>query len=354
MKFVDGGIWKLDIGDGTSRFGWDWWWWIFFIPGKVPEKTKQLMVLWSTKECKEIFVNDYLWRRRGVQRGKEMSKFGGIVAAWYFDGDRMIMPMVLEDSNLHLSDGMIANEKGSIFFKGGKRSSVAISDGGRRFLFNIREWTDFMSEGRRKANRYLDRFGYDVFKIYGAKFEGKITEGNKTKRVSGTAHFQKVKVNIPSMPWYWGIFHSSNGSYIEYFVPYIGIPCLRRTDKEESIFNMGGISIRGNLKFFYEPTKEYFNFSNVSVRKTVENGLPLFAIVAKEKNTTLCMKLRTYSRALWDFKQPLLAGFSTKLFYNEYPTVMEEFELRDGKKTITKEDLGSVVGNTEHTWGLLF
>ena len=354
MRPIDDDIWNVDIGNSANRVGWDWWWWLFFIPGKTPEKSEQLMILWSTKECEKIFVNDYLWRRKGLQRDGKAFKFGGMVAAWYFDGEKMIMPMILEDSDLYLDKNIITNLDRSIFFKGGKNSSVAINNGKTKFRFNIKDWTDFMSEGRRKADKYIGRFGYDVFKIYGTKFEGEIVEGSKKRKVSGTAHFQKVRMKVPSMPWYWGMFHSSNGSYIEYFVPYIGIPCFRRTDKEESFFNRGGIPIYGTLKFFYEPDKECYTFSKVSVKKTVENGLPLFTVVAKEKNRTLRMKLRAYSRALWDFKQPLLASFNTKLFYNEYPTVLEEFELRDGDKVISKEKLGSVVGNTEHTWGLLF
>jgi hypothetical protein len=41
------------------------------------------------------------------------------------------------------------------------------------------------------------------------------------------------------------------------------------------------------------------------------------------------------------------------LHYNEYPANVAKFEFSDRGRRVTLEDLAPVVGNCEHSWGLV-
>ena len=68
---------------------------------------------------------------------------------------------------------------------------------------------------------------------------------------------------------------------------------------------------------------------------------------------TLRLVLESYSRAYWRFEQKFWGIFKSILYYNEYPVILKEFEYKGLDGTITREDLGKVVGNAEHAWGFL-
>ena len=39
--------------------------------------------------------------------------------------------------------------------------------------------------------------------------------------MEGTAYFQKVTVQAPSVPWFWGMVHFDDGSYLDWFMPHL-------------------------------------------------------------------------------------------------------------------------------------
>ncbi|MBT5614581.1 MAG: hypothetical protein HOJ64_06875, partial [Euryarchaeota archaeon] len=48
-------LWRLDVLPPIPRLSWWWWWVIVFVRDKDnPGRSKQLMVLWSTKETPAI------------------------------------------------------------------------------------------------------------------------------------------------------------------------------------------------------------------------------------------------------------------------------------------------------------
>ena len=57
-----------------------------------------------------------------------------------------------------------------------------------------------MSTAREATATYLGSLGYDILRLHGTKVSGTI-DGEE---VNGTAYFQKVCVQAPSVPWYWG------------------------------------------------------------------------------------------------------------------------------------------------------
>ena len=57
-----------------------------------------------------------------------------------------------------------------------------------------------LSTAREATATYAAGLGYDILRLHGTKAVGEIDGAE----VRGTAYFQKVKVQAPSVPWYWG------------------------------------------------------------------------------------------------------------------------------------------------------
>ena len=64
---------------------------------------------------------------------------------------------------------------------------------------------------------YGGGMGYGISRLHGALCKGTV-DGIPTK---GTSYFQKVCVQAPSIPWFWGMLHFDDGSYIDWFLPHL-------------------------------------------------------------------------------------------------------------------------------------
>ena len=356
-------MWDLNTGEKLDGLTWWWWWWIFFIKDrKNPKQSKQLMILWSTKNCDHVKVRDFDWHRKKdmVQKPGKLT-FDGMTAVWYYNGRKMIEPLALVPSDFTVkwkgeSGELIPHTSDTFTYKGNPdKYRVRITHDGYDFDFVMTPWNDFMSEHRYNANHYMGKFGYNILKIYGSQLRGSITEpGEQKEKISGTAYFQKVMVNAPSVPWYWGVIHAQDGSYIDYFMPHIGPPLLRRTVKPRSIWDWGELHLNRGLQYYIKERDDRLLFKKFSVyKKFTGDNLPVFHVSARSADARIDFILRSYSRAYWRFEQPWWGRFNSILYYNEYPVAMEAFRFRDQKSKITLEDLGYVTGNAEHSWGML-
>ena len=65
------------------------------------------------------------------------------------------------------------------------------------------------------------------------------------------------------------------------------------------------------------------------------------------------MESAAYARATWVIRQPVLGPITNVLHYNEYPANVTRFEFSDHGRRVGLEDIGPVVGNCEHSWGLV-
>ena len=104
-------VWNLNLSEKLPGLTWWWWWWIFFFDNPDdPEHPRQLMILWSTKNCDRIKVMDFDWERTGtIKRDMDpMTKenrmaFNGMTAVWYFDGKKMYDPFLLKESGFQVN-----------------------------------------------------------------------------------------------------------------------------------------------------------------------------------------------------------------------------------------------------------
>ena len=98
-------IWVLKTDDMIPNLTWWWWWWIFFIKDPDnPGRTKQFMILWSTKYTDDIQVMDMKWKLKQLPTLDDdgVLKFNGMTAAWWYDGKKMYDPIVLEEMDFEV------------------------------------------------------------------------------------------------------------------------------------------------------------------------------------------------------------------------------------------------------------
>lgn len=320
----------FDIEDEPMPHGaWWWWFWLFFFNNpKDPEKPRQLMILWSIKNVKEVDCN-YLKIR--ADNSGDRSKLDGVVAAWYFDGDRMHHNFLLEQCNLYVSDNKLFSDSNpsSSFYINKTENTVKIGDD-FKFIAEA-DGSNLFTKPTYNWDIYFAYKGYSVIRTNYLRLVGEVQD----KPIQGSAYFQRVFVNGPSVPWYWGVFHFENGAVLSYFNPYLL-----------------GKSLKRDVSFF--DGKEMHNLSKMKIRKS-GGDTPTFVVSAENEDEKIDFTVDAYSHSSWIFKGRPLGIIPTKLVYNEYPAVISDLRLRNKKtgEEITSEDLGKSMGNAEHTTGLL-
>ena len=138
------------------------------------------------------------------------------------------------------------------------------------FEAQLTPWWGPPSELTYRNNEIAMGMGYDILRLQGMKSSLSI-DGEEFE---GTAYFQKVTVQAPSVPWFWGMVHFDDGSYLDWFMPHLtplstakdkkleeeGQPRLARRGRESSMIRQGGgqrslIIARSNCR---SPTKGYW------------------------------------------------------------------------------------------------
>ncbi|MCK5023567.1 MAG: hypothetical protein KAS04_05315, partial [Candidatus Aenigmarchaeota archaeon] len=202
----------FDVKNETmTRGAWWWWFWLFFFNNpKNPDKPRQLMILWSTKNVKEIKCNHLKIKLDHDITNK--TNLDGAVAAWYFDGEKMHHNFLLEQCNVLLKEhGLLSKSKISTSFTmKGKKSIVKIGKD-MEFVATAEEKYD-MTKPYHNSNTYIRNLGYSIIKVNHLDLKGKVDN----KPINGSAYFQRVFVNSPSVPWYWGIIHFESGALLTY------------------------------------------------------------------------------------------------------------------------------------------
>lgn len=91
-------LWKLYPENSLRGRTWHWWWWLFFFENPDrPDYPRQLMILWGTRNCKKVRINDFLWEPKMVSEvSGNRASFESVVASWYCDGEKTHEPFILE------------------------------------------------------------------------------------------------------------------------------------------------------------------------------------------------------------------------------------------------------------------
>jgi hypothetical protein len=351
----------IDRDHALPNRTWWWWWFIFFFRNEAnPDRTKQMVILWGTRNCRKLVVNDHVWHHDGgVVEGPDGLAFEGITAGWYYDGVTMRDPLFVDDGRMRTE---WAEGGGTLRFQDG---GTALLDATRRPYrlrvdrpevavdLSLDHWTDALSGITPTGKTYLRHLGYTMHKIRGSRVRGTVAVGGAEEEVVGTAYFQKVRINSPTSPWYWGVFQTGNASYIDYFMPHVGPPALRRSADHRSPWDWGERPLSRSFQFLDGEDGTLHRIRNVRIERRYADDLPVFRLRGREAGREVDMVMEAYARAYWKIEQPFLGLFRSVLYYNEYPVNVTRFAFRDGGKVVRLEDLGRVVGNCEHAWGMV-
>ena len=341
-----------------------WWWWLlfFFRNPRDPERWRQLVILWGTRNCRQLVVNGHLWRNdRTFARENGRLDVDGMAAAWYYDGSRMHDPLFVDDGHIRLQPegegGTLELARDGRTYRmdaGADAGRLSVDTGKVRIDVEMTPWTEPLDGLVRTGKQYLGKLGYAMYKIRGRRARGTVTFGGRTDAVEGSVYFQNVRINSPTSPWYWSAFHAENGSYLDYFMPHIGPPALRRTERHASRLDWGERILSKGLIFLDGTDGKVKRVKNLRMRKTYTDDLPVFTLTGDDGGNAVKMVMETYARAYWKIEQPWLRVLTSRLYYNEYPAILREFEFREGSRKITRADLGTwAVGNCEHAWGIV-
>ncbi len=370
-------LWKLQQRQPLNHLTWDWWWWLVMLDDpKNVEPGKQLMVLWSTKDNEMVQVNDVTWNPKGKPGFDEQGaiRLDGMVCAWWFDGS------VMHDEIIsHVCD-MIVLPAGHSSWPSSSKSnqgggavvplldsdcSMGMVEDRSKFWLNLNlsekspiqsvqldltPWNPAMSTARQANATYAGNMGYDILRLHGTKVSG-VIDGES---VSGTAYFQKVCVQAPSVPWYWGMLHFSDGSYLDWFLPHASLTMLSRDSRAWKKRDISHIALSQGGLFHDAQNKRSERFEIVSVKKEKQpNNLPHFDVQLQNGRTTIHISAQAVERAHWDFHQPSRGGVWSHLTYNEYPLIVKTLRIEDEFGVRVKSDYEWLRGNAEHSWGFL-
>ncbi len=317
----------FDIKDEPMPKGsWWWWFWLFFFDNpKNPKKPRQLMILWSTKNEKVIDCNG---TQMIIGPQDDRSHMDGAVAAWYFDGKKMNHNFLLDPCKLRVtSDSVTAETKSPSTFSVKKKKSIVRIGKGMEFVSEMIEDSDF-TKPEYHENKILGDMGYNILRVNKLKLSG-IVDG---KKIKGTSYFQRVFVNAPSPPWYWGIFHFDNGGVLSYFNP-----------------NAFGKSIKQDISLF--DGRKMHEIKNIRVKRKGGDA-PDFEVSGENEKERISFTVNSYEHSSWTFRKKFLGIIPNKLVYNEYPATVSGLVILD-KKTGKRTKMGNAIGNAEHTTGML-
>jgi hypothetical protein len=381
-------LWRLDVMPPIHRLSWWWYWVIIFVPDPSnPGRTRQLMTLWSTKETEAIRVSGHWWKPGSRMHKDEHGGFviPGMVCAWWYDGETMHEPLTIrecrmavvgDDHPLWPGEGSgegagaivpIEREDISLGMRPGNTAMWMALSSDREarakgapstFEAELTPWWGPTSSLTYKENEYSFGMGYDILRLQGAKCTLKV-DGESAE---GTAYFQKVTVQAPTTPWFWGMLHFGDGSYLDWFMPHVSPlssamddrpwrrrDFLRRPDNGAGIFHD---RTRGRTENFARCEVE-LSQSDRGLRDHHGYLLPEFRIRVWNGRTQVSLDVRAVSRARWTFDQPTRGGMVSHLTYNEYPLEVTRIAILDEKGLRTIEDYEWIYGNAEHSWGFL-
>jgi len=310
-----------------GKTNWIWWFWLFFFENPTnPEKPRQVAILWSARndivKCNGMKID-------AKKMLMEDGSLDGGVAAWYFDGSKMHDNLLLRRVKINPKQFGITTSS--------PKTSFQFSDGA--FHIAVEDKMEFEATLLNDTNKFVSPWekghkcfglGYDMIGINKLKLKASI-DGEFSE---GSAYFQKVLLNGPAVPWYWGIFHFKGSACLSYFNPYLL-----------------GKSIKKDVSFYDGKTLHRFN--NITIKK-LKNPLPAFHIMAESKEKKIEFLVETYSKTIWEFKKKKFGIIPLNFNYRQYPARITKFRFTAPNTNITLSDLGYGIGNAEHSTGVLW
>ena len=289
------GMWTLQNRPHLHHLTWDWWWWLVMLedPDGKPSG-RQLMVLWSTKDNPLVEVSGTPWTPQGRPGFDEHHGMAldGMVCAWWFDGTQMHEPVIkricrivaMPDSHQEWpsADPNSGKGGGAVVPLLEEDLSMGLKSDLSEFWLNLTTdedashpnvpkemrlkltpWNGAMSTAREATATYAGNMGYDILRLHGTKASGTLDD----ETVKGTAYFQKVSVQAPSVPWYWGVLHLDDGSYIDWFMPHLSFTVTARDNRPWKRRDFGHLGLSQGGLFHDGKHKRSEKFNRITIEK---------------------------------------------------------------------------------------
>lgn len=356
-------MWSIDEDRVCRNRTWWWWWWLLFLENPAdPQRPKQLCCFWVHRNCQKALINDTPWSHETPLKQREDGvDFHGLALAWYYDGKEVHEPLYMVPQRMSIdrngSWGRIGVKDHTIGFEGEPgKYELAVAEKDLDLKVDLTHWTDHLSGITPTGRDYKANLGYRMFKMKGMKVKGHLAHQGQKARVKGTAYFQRVRISSPTTPWFWGIFQSERGDFIDYFQPYLGPELLRRRPSENSFLGRPRRALSATIGYMDGATGKEYDFSMHMRKSWNEEGrahFHLFGDGIEGTEGTIELDIQTYQKATWRVQQPWLRLSSTVLHYNEYPSQLMGLRMETPDGVLKREALGHVVGNTEHAWGVV-
>ncbi|MEM3373272.1 MAG: hypothetical protein QXD43_05945 [Candidatus Aenigmatarchaeota archaeon] len=357
-------IWRPRLH--LEKGSWFWWFWLFFIHDENTEKTgrtKQLMILWSTKRDDFIQCNNCkMYMTKTIEFDENSNEFtiNGAHASWYFNGTQMHEDYILETLEMRLNSA-----KKKLISNGNHAKTSFYEEDGKYFIEinrNEKEKFKFMAEQINKSEFvgpiYSDRF-FGNFEVEGLRIEHLNLKGNYTNEdtkenfnFEGSAYFQKILVAAPIPQWYWGIYHFPDSSYATYMISFLGKEMFRGIISENISLGNPLLKITSDFTFYDANEDKLYHLNNLNVEPIrIDHVNYKHIFFAKENNLEVKGYSESYSNACWHFRKPIFnTSLNAHLYYNEYPAILKELDLKINDRKIS---LKNGIGNMENTWGFL-
>lgn len=359
-----------------SGGAWLWWFWLFFIHDENTKKTgqcRQIMILWSVKNDRQISCNglDMKFKNHPVSKDGPAFSLEGAAAAWYFDGKTMHEDFVLHRSKMTLDPNthrLLApngpNRLGrsagcsSSFQKKGEDFITKIQTSSHQFELSARQ-TDHHAvvgptHGRTSFGGALEIEGTRIERMELRGWEKGVQTGGHRRPISGTAYFQKILLAAPPPAWYWGLYHFADGSFATYMQVYAGRASMADNLWKHRLLRKPRISLKEDILIYHAASGRVFEGNRLKVTPSLLDTPDCWRhdFSGGGHHFTVEGQADAYAHACWSFQKsigplPLRSTFR----YNEYPSVLRTLTIRPEKGAPMV--LKNGVGNMENSWGFL-
>ncbi|VVB53782.1 Uncharacterised protein [uncultured archaeon] len=336
---MDVNLWSCDES-ARSRLGWDWWWIHLFLEGPRP---RHVMTLWSHR-AKEARINDVRYKPFAPRKSGGDVVFPTLIGGWSYSGGCVVTHPVKVGSARGFDDGM-EYDKGNVFKTEGEGLRFNADCAGERYNVLLSPWNKqqgIMTSCGTKAG-----YGYGIITAINLKAEGTLESGGTITPALGSAYFQKVTVNVPMSPWYWGVAHGNRGDYVDYFFPYLGSAVLNRRGSLVAASKQKRFPFIRMFGLRHNESKTSAQFGNAKIEVTPDEETPSYTITAKRGREKAKAVFQTLGRARFVVKTSML------FHYNGFPAELVEFEYEKDGERITLSDFGKAQASCEHTWGTI-
>ncbi|MCY3412243.1 MAG: hypothetical protein INQ03_11470 [Candidatus Heimdallarchaeota archaeon] len=351
-----------------NEFSSMWYFFVLFPKQGEAFGPKQLMFSFASKVGRHYGVGGK-WQKgmKLINGDPKVRKFMTTAVGWCFDGENIHEDLVHQDVLASVSKdgwvrGWVETDDGSKY--GGEIIAPDLNEEKLNVHFNgedgygkFQVWAEDDWEMSRPLN--FD----NVTKLYSSlliawrkfSFKGKFGYNSTEEQLEGYGYFQRVCVNLPTMPWYWPILMFPDGSIFSSFQPYFGANCLRARDRvRHRLFRKLRINVASSAYFADNTNNSITTFKESFVREkpgSTDEDLR-FEIVSRNLETGDYVKIETKSLAEtgWDLEKRLFTIFQNLWNYNEHIVEVVRIEGRINGRILNDE--GKIFGNTEYCWGM--